>query len=254
MTEKEKLMYQIMGEITKSGAPIVFKGAMVTKLILEEGGYTALERQTKDIDANWIGEHPSMDALVKTINTSLGALEDKVIAVSFRDYGEKMSAGVSLREKTSGDELFSLDIDMRAICGSRMYHRGEMSIRGVLVNEILSDKISVLSDQMIFRRAKDMVDVYALSQCVEVQVSEIIRTTRSRPDRVIGAFTEFTNRRDELEHAYEKLRGITNKPPFNQLYQYLKVFLQPFISQGMTHQIWNSTESRWEELHVTRYT
>ena len=52
MTEKERFMYLIMGKISESDAPIVFKGAMITKLILSEGGYTALERQTKDIDAN----------------------------------------------------------------------------------------------------------------------------------------------------------------------------------------------------------
>ena len=43
MTDKERFMYQIMGEISKANAPIVFKGALVTKLILAENGYTAVE-------------------------------------------------------------------------------------------------------------------------------------------------------------------------------------------------------------------
>ena len=55
MTDKETTMYQILGQICQADAPIVFKGALVTKLILSEHGYTALERQTRDIDANWIG-------------------------------------------------------------------------------------------------------------------------------------------------------------------------------------------------------
>ena len=63
MTRHEKLMYQVLERISKADTPIVFKGALITKLILAENGYTALERQTKDIDANWIGLPPSMNAL-----------------------------------------------------------------------------------------------------------------------------------------------------------------------------------------------
>ena len=93
MTEKEQFMYRLMGEISKSDAPIVFKGAMITKLILAEGGYSALERQTRDIDANWLGAPPSMSALVATVNDALGDLGKTICAVAFREYGEKMSAG-----------------------------------------------------------------------------------------------------------------------------------------------------------------
>ncbi|MDR1421909.1 MAG: hypothetical protein LBI64_03480, partial [Coriobacteriales bacterium] len=79
---------------------------MITKLVLSERGYASAERQTKDIDANWVGAPPSM---------------------------------------------------------SRLYHYGEIGIRGVLPTEILADKISVLSGRHIFRRAKDIFDVYALA-------------------------------------------------------------------------------------------
>ena len=56
MTEHERLMYQILGRISEANIPLVFKGALITKLILTENGFTTLERQTKDIDANWIGD------------------------------------------------------------------------------------------------------------------------------------------------------------------------------------------------------
>ena len=127
-------MYQIMGEISKTNAPIVFKGAMVTKLILAESGYTAVERQTRDIDANWIGAPPSMEALVNTINNSFGELNNRVYAFAFREYGEKMSAGISICEKQTDEELLSMDVDMRPVYGSKLYSYGEVSIKGVLAN------------------------------------------------------------------------------------------------------------------------
>jgi hypothetical protein len=44
--------------------------ALITKLILQENDYTAIERQTNDIDANWIGEPPSMEELAQ-VNQAL---------------------------------------------------------------------------------------------------------------------------------------------------------------------------------------
>ena len=240
MTEKETLMYQIMSEISKTDAPIVFKGAMIAKLILAESGFTLLERQTRDIDANWVGTPPSMDDLVNTINKSLGSLKSSVLAVAFREYGDKMSAGISIREKQTNEELISMDIDMRPVYGSKVYQYGEVLVKGVLVNEILTDKISVLSDKMIFRRAKDMLDVYALTHCITVNTVDVYDVLMKKPDRVIGAFNEFINRRQDIEHAYNKLRGVENKPPFDHIYLYLEEFLQPFIAKDMAPQIWEN--------------
>jgi len=238
-------MYLLMGKISGADAPIVFKGAMITRLILVEGGYTALERQTKDIDANWVGEPPAMNVLIDTINDSLGELINHVYAVAFRAYGEKVSAGISIREKQTDEEIISMDIDMRPIHGSRIYHYGEIAVKGVLVDEVLADKLTVLSKQRIFRRVKDMVDIYALAHCVEVHTADVFEMFKKNPSREIGAFDEFIQRRQDVEHAYERLRGITNKPPFDQVYKFVLNFIQPFIKQDMIPRVWNTKKSSW---------
>jgi len=70
MTEQqlqEHLMYQVISGISDIDAPIVFKGALITKLILKENSYAEMERPTNDIDANWIGEPPTMDELTEVV-------------------------------------------------------------------------------------------------------------------------------------------------------------------------------------------
>jgi len=208
MTAHEKLMYQVLGRISEADTPIVFKGALITKLILAESSYTALQRQTKDIDANWIGSPPSMSALVETINASLGDLRRQFYAVAFREYEEKKSAGISILRNHTDDEVILMDISVKPVIGSRIYHYGETEIRGVLANEILADKISVLSKRLIFRRAKDIVDVYALAHCVKIQTQEIFDIYKNNPGREVGTFDEFYSRRQDVEHAYNKLAGI----------------------------------------------
>jgi len=248
MTEQERLMYQILGKISEVDAPIVFKGALITKLILAENRYTSLERHTKDVDANWIDAPPSMKDLVDTINKSLGDLSSQFYAVAFREYEEKKSAGISIVRNGTDDEIFSMDVSIKPVIGSRTYHYGEMEIRGVLANEILADKISVLSKRIMFRRSKDIIDVYALAHCVKVQTSEIFEIFKSNPNREVGSFDEFYMRRQDVEYAYNKLTGIEGKPNFDVVYSYLENFIQPFAKKDETPKIWNSSRSTWESI------
>jgi len=248
MTEHEKLMYQVLGRVSAGSAPIVFKGALITKLILDESGYSDVSRQTKDIDANWIGTPPSMDDLVSAINSSLGDLRSQFHAVAFRQYAERTSAGISIIRNDTDDEVMLMDISVKPVIGSRIYHYGEAEIRGVLANEILADKISVLSKRHMFRRAKDIVDVYALAHCVKVHTKEIFDIYKSNPSREVGAFTEFYSLRRDVEHAYNKLAGIDGKPPFDGVYVYLSKFLQPFARREELPKLWNSDILVWEAV------
>ena len=110
-----------------------------------------------------------------------------------REYSENKSAGITIFDKNTGDPLVEMDISMNKSQVSRLYHRDGLTIRGVLPTEILADKISVLSGNKIFRRAKDLVDVYALAHCVEVRTIEIY-DSHQRNGRTLGSFLEFQNR------------------------------------------------------------
>jgi hypothetical protein len=246
MTERERLMYQVLGKISEADAPLVFKGALITKLILSECGYSDLERQTRDIDANWIGSPPPMSELENTIDRSLNALDGSFRAVAFREYGDKISAGLYLVNNTTGEKMVTIDIDIRPICGSRTYHYGEMSICGVLADEILSDKITVLSGMKVFRRSKDLIDVYALTHCVNVETAEIYRVI-ARKNLELGDFSNLLTRYADAEHAYHKLQGIEGKPPFDNVYSYLTKFVRPFAQRDETPRVWNSGKMTWED-------
>lgn len=248
MTKQEELMYQILGKISSTNAPIIFKGALITKLALAESNYNNLERATGDIDANWVGSPPAMSQLVDTINEALGELKDDLYAVATREYGDKKSAGISIVQKGTNEEVATMDIDMRPLgSGSRDYYFGETKIKGVLVDEILADKISVLSSNKIFRRAKDLVDVYALSQCSQVTTPEIFDIC-DKKGMEVGMFTAFIERRADLEHAYNKLRGIEGKPPFDEVYAHMEKFLSPFIERDLTKG-WDSSTLQWASRH-----
>jgi hypothetical protein len=97
----------------------------------------------------------------------------------------------------------------------------------------------------VFRRTKDLIDVYALSHCVSVKTADI-HSIWERESRIIGTFDAFCNRQDELRHAYDKLRRIDVKPEFDTIYNCLFKFLQPFIEKDTSHKIWNKNLT-WDD-------
>ncbi len=246
MNAHEKLMYKILGNISKTDAPIVFKGAFITKLILEENGYTKIERATKDIDANWVGIPPAMSVLTDTINRSLGELGAFYKAIPSRDYGDRKSAGISIREKATDDEILLMDIDIKPVSGSRIYYQGEAAVKGVLANEILVDKIAACSGDAVYKwRTKDVIDVYALSHCVKVNVKEIFEVSEI-VKREIQSFDAFYNKKSELKYSYDKLKGVTGKPEFETLDAYLDKFFKPFANREKREAVWDSESLLWD--------
>ena len=76
LTDSEKLMYDVMGAIANGSVPILYKGAMIIKLILQENNFDDFTRETQDIDASWAGVHsPSMEQLTDMLNFALTRLE-----------------------------------------------------------------------------------------------------------------------------------------------------------------------------------
>ena len=246
MTERETILYQIMSGLYRADVPLVFKGALVVKVILNENDFDLLERETRDIDANWVNKPPLMDDLVSMINHAFNKTLNNFKAVAIQEYTEKQSACLEIFEKNTNTPYTTIDIKIKPYTKYMIYCVDEISFRGVLVNEILADKISVLSSDKIFRRAKDMIDVYALSHCVPIQINDILETCK-REGRAVSVFSAFLNRRDDLEHAYNKLHRIERKPAFNEIYSYMENFLHPFIEQAPDNMIWNNQDCVWED-------
>jgi hypothetical protein len=183
------------------------------------------------------------------ITNSLKQIPGNFTVTKLRDFEPAQTAGYQIYFDGNGKlvPLFKIDININQVVTSgRIYNYGDVAIRGVYPNQVLSDKISVLSGDHIFRRAKDVIDTYALAHCLEVHTDDIFRTIHQR-DLTLGSFEPFMTREPFLRHAYDKLRKIVGKPPFDHVYLYLKKFLNPFITNNRISQVWHHGEPSWSE-------
>ena len=232
ITEEEKLMYAVMKAIFDSGIPINFKGSMVLKACLLEAGYAEETRHTVDIDANWYSDTPPtgeqmVESLQKAIQKSGIGLKVSL----YRMYGEGRSAGFELSDSSTGEILFTMDVDVnRPVSETKIYEVADVRFCGVAPSQMIVDKLSAISSDKVFRRIKDVVDLYYMSKVFDFNKADIMQTL-SNTGRSLDTFNGFLHRPDDLRHSYEKFRftGDVNKPPFDEVYHSVKAYIKDVL-------------------------
>lgn len=229
---EEKIMYKVMKAIYDSGLPIDFKGSMVLKAYLIEAGYQEETRHTVDIDANWYSDKEiSGENMTMSLQKIMNANNIGLNVSMYRMYGVGKSAGFKFVDKESGEILFSMDIDVnRPSTPVKVYEISGITFRGVTPLQMIADKTIVLSTDKIFRRVKDLVDLYYISNIMAFYKDEVMNIVM-KSGREFGDFDAFLNRKDELIHSYNKFRfnGSVNKIDFDTLYEQVKSFISPII-------------------------
>ncbi len=232
ITAEEKLMYQVMKAIYDSEIPIDFKGSMVLKACLAEVGYSDEIRHTVDIDANWYSNtSPTAEQMIESLQKALTAQGINLDVSIYRMYGEGRSAGFELTDKETGEKLFSMDIDVnRPIPPTKIYEIAGFKFRGVSPNQMLADKIYVLSTDKIFRRIKDMVDLYYISKVFDFNKADIFKILENG-GRVLENYNGFLHRKNDLKHSYDKFRfeGEVYKPSFDEVYNSVKEYINNIL-------------------------
>ena len=82
---------------------------------------------------------------------------------------------------------------------------------------MLADKLSALSGSHVFRRAKDLLDVYLIIKDNDINI-EKIKEILKYDSRELGNFETLISNKEIMKDSYEKLLGITNKPLFEEVW------------------------------------
>lgn len=227
-------MYQVMGALYGSGVPISFKGAMVLRAFLLEAGYPEEARHTTDIDGNWNSEMtPSGEEMTEALQNAFEKKGISFTARMYRMYGERRSAGFELADKTTGETIFTIDLDVnRAVLHTRIYETGGFLFCGSSPTQMVADKLMSVSTDKVFRRIKDMADLYYLSQVFDFNRDNVLQLLENS-GKTLDTFHGFLHRTEELRHAYEKFHfsGSAVKPSFDEVYGKVREYIKAVLPE-----------------------
>ena len=225
-------MYRVMKAIYDSGIPIDFKGAMVLKACLLQSGYYEEIRHTVDIDANWYSKvAPTAEQMTESLQKALVKSGINLEVSLYRMYGKGRSAGFEIMDNLTEEVLFSMDIDVNRLNPpTEIYEIENFKFRGVSVSQMIADKLSSISTDKVFRRIKDVVDLYYISKVFSFNIDDIMKNLKNS-DRTLDNFQGFLHRKDDLKHAYEKFRftGGVDKPQFDEVYSTVNLYIKDVL-------------------------
>lgn len=211
-------LYRVMEELSNADVPIVFKGAMVLKLAIRENNPSKVERMTRDIDGDWVGKSPTMDEMEVALRNAVKKVDHSLEVRANRTFGRRKSAGFIIMNKNE-EKVASIDLSVRQnkFCKSYISYVNGISINGASLSKMLADKIYAISDGNVCRRMKDVLDIYVLSFITTIDTDELHQIWKET-ERELGNFRFYKTQIIELNEAYNKMKGIKNKPNFSEVY------------------------------------
>lgn len=224
MVDQMQFLYGVMANLSEMDLPVVFKGYLVLNMVIEKSSHEVPRRFTMDMDMYWDGGG-TLEEIASLIEIAVkNANKDYSVRIrrSFTDF-DGSTACVDILD--SKGKLFShVDIDQNAAHFKETYDCCGVSVQGVHPHKIVADKIAAISSRKVFRRAKDLLDLYDLIQLGIAPDIDTLNEIWKKDQRAIDDFSCFTQRRADLEHAYEKLRDVIDRPEFHTVYTVLKQY------------------------------
>ena len=84
---------------------------------------------------------------------------------------------------------------------------------------MMSDKLKVVCSNKIFRRIKDLYDIYVLSIIYEYDMARLIKVIKEKHSDIdINEFKLTEDNVKELRHAYNKYEGFPINIKFEKVY------------------------------------
>ena len=218
----ENILYRIVEEISKENAPIVFKGGLaINDILSHENQNNNIERKTVDIDANWTGD-VDHNRITKTFEKAIKRVNPNYEIELYRlpDKGKSMGYKIFDNNKV----ITKIDLDIKNNPFYVIYRINDIDVKYSSKEKIMADKLSALSNEHPFRRAKDLLDIYLILKIENIDFSKIEEILQY-DDRELGDFSTMIENKQQMKDSYESLNGITNKPEFNIVWEKVKNYL-----------------------------
>ena len=219
----ENFLYKVIDEVSKTDAPIIFKGGLALKdLLYEKNPNINMMRKTVDIDANWVGKI-DYEEITKVFEAAIKKIEPTYTIEISRLPELGKSLGYKIID-SNNNIISKIDLDIKnnpfyVICTIR-----NTNIKYSSFEKIVADKLHALSLPHIFRRIKDLFDLYVILQENNIdflKVKEILEYDK----RELGDFSTMLNNKKLLNEIYNNIHGIENKPPFDEVWSVILNYL-----------------------------
>lgn len=234
------------------GRVFVVKGgaALICKMI--ESGNERLIRKTTDIDLHcnskevWSRFLKDASVILNSSRNGYTYTVEKVRSIEKGKLG--LSDSIKIRVNTQvGECSIKIDMNLKSNRIITVEYSPILNMNTYDRYTMLADKIVAISSKSIYRRIKDVYDIYALSIMGCYRSYDIIEHIDVKHGgKVLENMLTYENY-EAISHAYKAFSGIVNKPGINEVLGIVSSFVSP-IYESETQLEWNNQIGAWVDL------
>lgn len=219
----EHILYAIIENVSKEDSPIVFCGGLALKdLLYINNPKMNIDRKTIDIDANWGAEYDA-DKIIGIFDKAVKAVNSGYHVELYREPSEHKSMGLEIYDENK-DFLAKVDINIKENPFYVTCTINDVDIKYSSLDKIMADKLFCITNNHIYRRIKDLLDVYMILEDNDINMNNINKIL-SYDGNYIGDCKALLGDKELLKNGYNSLKGIINKPSFEEVYDKVVNFL-----------------------------
>lgn len=229
----------------------VLKGGLDLSEKLKSEGLDSLLRVTRDIDLHcnsweaWIDFTKAVDEILS--HSTKYTYSDYSLRSTCKDTNQISDTLHITAHNILTKEVTAVKIDMNVKDDSiiEIDLLPGLGIPSYSYYTILSDKINVVSSKLIYRRIKDLYDLYAIVSTHDIEASKLNIAIDKKHDR--SAFSNMLtgDNFNDLVHAYDSFKGISTKPNFDEVFSVASNFLCKIYSDYPIKE-WKCKNKRWD--------
>ena len=111
---------------------------------------------------------------------------------------------------------------------------------------MLADKMAVMCNRVVFRRIKDLYDIYAILHLTDISYPQLWqRVERKRPGVVRrSTYMLLPENYDNLQHAFNQFKGIEHPHNFDSVLSVVSYFMSEYLKGDVV--IWDHNQLIWK--------
>ena len=220
----ETVLYKIIEQLSSEDVPIVFKGALALKdLLYMNNPDLEFNRRTTDIDANWCDEY-NEDKIIDIIEIAVKKVNNKYSVELYRLPEDNVSMGINILDENK-IIVSKIDMDIKNNPFYIVCKINDTNIKYSNINKMMCDKLLSISGTHVFRRIKDIFDIYLIILNYQIKKEDIDNILKYE-SKQLGDFSVLLSNKELIKNGYVKLKNIDMKPDFEIIWIALIEFLE----------------------------
>lgn len=204
-------------------------------------------RYTHDIDLH-VGSIETYTEVFGDIESWLNSGTNKYVfkSTKVRDF-KNGSAGYDFIVSAGTEQMrVGIDLNVAPMQIISIDYTDTFSIPTYDIYTMLADKMAVMCNRVIFRRIKDLYDIYAILHLADISYAQLWqRVGRKRPGVVSQCnYMLLPEHYDSLQHAFTQFKGIEQHHDFDSIISVVSYFMTKYMKGDVV--IWDHNQLIWK--------